>query len=59
MDVISKDGVFKDEDADVAHGAEIHVLSDLVLDEALVDERVEDPLAHRWNGRNRLNEMMS
>ena len=42
--VVAKVGVLADEDADVGHGAEVHVLADLVLDETLVDKRVENPL---------------
>ena len=49
MDVVAKVGVGHDEDADVAHGAQVHKLLDLVLHKALIDEGDEDPLHHRWN----------
>ena len=49
MDVVAKVGMGHDEDADVAHGAQVHKLLDLVLHKALIDEGDEDPLHHRWN----------
>ena len=48
MYVVAEVGVFADEDTYVGHGAEVHVLADLVLDETLVDKRVENPLGDSW-----------
>ena len=53
VDVIAEHVVLEDEDGDVGHGAQVHVLPHLVLDETLVDERVEDQLQHSCEAEKR------
>ena len=47
VDVVAEVSVLEHEDAHVTHGTEVDVLTHPVLEETLVDERVEHPLHHR------------
>ena len=44
MNVVSKFTVGHDKDTDVAHGTQIHKLTDIISDESLIDEHEEDNL---------------
>ena len=48
VDVVAKLPVGHDKHADVAHGTQVNKLSDVIRDEALVDEKVEEHLDYVW-----------
>lgn len=45
VDVVSKEIILKDKNADVVHRTEVDVFGQFVLKEAIVDEREEEPLS--------------